>query len=123
MPNSTCRKARRTNLPVKNMQPALLREGRTNDRFRIDRRITRHATRCKRHALESDGRASTSPTGKRRAFDDEVRPVRRGRCAFLITFPGATHPSWALKALCLEASRLQTNDSEPVAMFELGDAV
>jgi hypothetical protein len=52
----------------------------------------RHATRCNRHAPESDGRASTSASGKRRAFDDEVRPVRRGRCAFLITFPGHRRP-------------------------------
>jgi hypothetical protein len=50
----------------------------------------RHATRCNRHAFQSDGRASTSPSEKRRAFDDKVRPVRRGRCAFLMTFPDKT---------------------------------
>src|SRR5262249_48415722 len=77
-----------TILPVKTCNLPCYEKAAPNDRFRIDRQIKRHATRCNRHALESDGRASTSPIGKRRAFDDEVRPVRRGRCAFLITFPG-----------------------------------
>src|SRR5262249_30752389 len=77
-----------TILPVKTCNLPCYEKAAPNDRFGIDHRIKRNPPGSNRHGLESDGRASTSPIGKRRAFDDEVRPVRRGRCAFLITFPG-----------------------------------
>ena len=61
------------------------KEGLTHDRFRIDRGVTRHATRCDRDGVESDGRTSTPQSGKDRAFDHEIRPILRNRCALLIT--------------------------------------
>jgi hypothetical protein len=56
-----------------------------HDCFRIDRGVTRYAIRGDRHALESDGRSSTSQSTKSRAFHDEIRPNRRNHCALLIT--------------------------------------
>ena len=57
----------------------------THDRFRIDRGVTRHASRCDRDAVESDGRSSTPQSGTDRAFDHEIRPILRNRCALLVT--------------------------------------